>query len=70
MSSRRTSLLAAAALLTMTASWGTTFFLIKDLLDRLPTVDFLAVRFTIAGLVTVGLLFCLVMFNDTIRRMV
>ncbi len=49
MSSRRTSLLAAAALLATTASWGSTFFLIKDLLDRVPTVDFLAVRFTIAG---------------------
>ena len=34
----------------MTASWGSTFFLIKDLLDRVPTVDFLAVRFAIAGL--------------------
>ena len=47
---RRTSLLAAAALLAMTASWGSTFFLIKDLLDRVPTVDFLAVRFAVAGL--------------------
>ena len=46
---RRTSLLAAAALLTTTASWGSTFFLIKDLLDRVPTVDFLAVRFLVAG---------------------
>ncbi|KAA1429462.1 DMT family transporter [Nocardioides antri] len=33
----------------MTACWGSTFFLIKDLLDRVPTVDFLAVRFAIAG---------------------
>lgn len=33
----------------MTACWGSTFFLIKDLLDRVPTVDFLAVRFLIAG---------------------
>ncbi|WP_246159370.1 DMT family transporter [Nocardioides antri] len=49
MSGRRTSLLAAAALLAMTACWGSTFFLIKDLLDRVPTVDFLAVRFAIAG---------------------
>jgi drug/metabolite transporter (DMT)-like permease len=47
---RRTSLLAAVALLAMTASWGSTFFLIKDLLDRVPTVDFLAVRFAVAGL--------------------
>ncbi len=37
------------ALLAMTACWGSTFFLIKDLLDRMPTLDFLAVRFTIAA---------------------
>ncbi|HVK30492.1 MAG TPA: DMT family transporter [Nocardioides sp.] len=47
---RRTTLLATLALLAMTACWGSTFFLIKDLLDRVPTVDFLAVRFLIAGL--------------------
>lgn len=46
---RRTTLLATLALLAMTACWGSTFFLIKDLLDRVPTVDFLAVRFLIAG---------------------
>ncbi len=50
---RRTSLLAAGALLAMTAAWGSTFFLIKDLLDRVPTVDFLAVRFLIAGVAMV-----------------
>jgi drug/metabolite transporter (DMT)-like permease len=48
---RRNALLATGALLFTTASWGSTFFLIKDLLDRVPTLDFLAVRFTIAGLV-------------------
>ncbi|KRE92329.1 permease [Nocardioides sp. Soil774] len=48
---RRTTLLAAAALLVLAACWGSTFFLIKDLLDRVPTLDFLAVRFTIASLV-------------------
>jgi drug/metabolite transporter (DMT)-like permease len=47
---RRTSLLAAAALLALAACWGSTFFLIKDLLDRVPTLDFLAVRFAIASL--------------------
>ena len=47
----RTPLLATGALLAVTASWGSTFFLIKDLLDRVPTLDFLAVRFAIAGLV-------------------
>lgn len=51
MTSRRTSLLATLVLLAMTASWGSTFFLIKDLLDRVPTLDFLAIRFAIAGLV-------------------
>ncbi len=48
MSERRTTLLATLALLGMTATWGSTFFLIKDLLDRVPVLDFLAVRFAIA----------------------
>jgi drug/metabolite transporter (DMT)-like permease len=48
---RRTTLLAAAALLGLAAAWGSTFFLIKDLLERVPTLDFLAVRFTIASVV-------------------
>jgi drug/metabolite transporter (DMT)-like permease len=47
---RRTTLLAAAALLALTACWGSTFFLIKDLLDRVPTLDFLALRFAVASL--------------------
>ncbi len=47
--SRRTALLATCALLGVTAAWGSTFFLIKDLLDRVPTLDFLAVRFLMAG---------------------
>ncbi len=42
-------LLAALALLAMTACWGSTFYLIKDLLDRVPVLDFLAVRFAIAS---------------------
>jgi drug/metabolite transporter (DMT)-like permease len=42
-------LLAAGALLLMTMCWGSTFFLIHDLLERMPAVDFLAVRFTIAS---------------------
>jgi drug/metabolite transporter (DMT)-like permease len=48
---RRTSLLATGALLATTAAWGSTFFMIKDLLDRVPTLDFLAVRFLVAGVV-------------------
>ncbi len=49
--SRRTTVLAMLALLATTACWGSTFFLIKDLLDRVPTLDFLAVRFAIASVV-------------------
>jgi drug/metabolite transporter (DMT)-like permease len=45
---RRTSRLATLALLGMTATWGSTFFLIKDLSERLSALDFLAVRFPIA----------------------
>ena len=47
------SWLASLALLAMAACWGSTFFLIKDLLDRVPTLDFLAVRFAIASVVLV-----------------
>ena len=49
MAERRTALLATAVLLGITACWGSTFFLIHDLLDRVPAVDFLAVRFSIAA---------------------
>ena len=49
---RRVAVLAALALLAVTAMWGSTFFLIKDLLDRVPTQDFLAVRFAIASVLT------------------
>lgn len=51
MSERRGSGLATLGLLSVTAAWGSTFFLIKDLLDRVPVADFLAVRFTIAAAV-------------------
>jgi len=37
----------------MTACWGSTFFLIKDLLERVPVLDFLAVRFAAASLALV-----------------
>jgi drug/metabolite transporter (DMT)-like permease len=53
--SRRLRLLATAALLAVTATWGSTFFLIHDLLQRVPTLDFLAVRFAIASLTLVVL---------------
>jgi drug/metabolite transporter (DMT)-like permease len=50
---RRLTLLATAALLAVTACWGSTFFLIHDLLARVPTLDFLALRFAIASITMV-----------------
>lgn len=44
---------ALTALLVMTAAWGSTFFVIHDLLTRLPVTDMLALRFAMA---TVALL--------------
>ncbi len=46
--SPRTELLAFLALLGMTAAWGSTFFLIKDIVTRVPVPDLLAVRFAVA----------------------
>lgn len=37
------------ALIAVTAVWGSTFFLIKDLVTQVPPLDFLGVRFAIAG---------------------
>jgi drug/metabolite transporter (DMT)-like permease len=41
--------LPSLALLAVTAAWGSTFFLIKELLHEVSVLDFLAVRFTIAA---------------------
>ena len=49
--SSRLTLLATTALMAVTACWGSTFFLIHDLLDRVPVLDFLALRFAMAALV-------------------
>src|SRR5918993_513665 len=43
--------LATALLLGVTAGWGSTFFLIRDLVESVPPADFLAVRFGIAAVV-------------------
>ena len=47
--SKRLSLVAAAALLVVSAVWGSTFFIIKDLVSIIPPLDFLGVRFFLAG---------------------
>jgi drug/metabolite transporter (DMT)-like permease len=41
---------ATLALLALTAIWGSTFFLIKDVVTRIPVADMLAVRFALASL--------------------
>ena len=49
-STARTGALATFALVLVTAVWGSTFFLIKDVVQRVAVADFLAVRFVIAAL--------------------
>ena len=51
-----TGSLAALALVAVTAVWGSTFVLIKDLVASLPVTDFLAVRFVIAAAVLIAAL--------------
>ncbi|OFE15767.1 permease [Humibacillus sp. DSM 29435] len=46
---------ATALLVALTAVWGSTFFLIHDLVETVPPVDFLAVRFVIAAVIMVVL---------------
>jgi drug/metabolite transporter (DMT)-like permease len=43
--------LAVGALLAVTAVWGSTFFLLKDVVDRVPVTDLLGVRFALAAAV-------------------
>ncbi len=45
------SRLATLLLVSVTAVWGSTFFLIRDLVTHVPSADFLAVRFAIASVV-------------------
>ena len=46
---RAATLAPAAALIGVTALWGSTFVVIKDLTETIPVTDFLAVRFAIAA---------------------
>ena len=38
-------------LVALTAVWGSTFFLIRDLVETVPPVDFLAVRFSLSAVI-------------------
>lgn len=47
--------LAVLLLLAVTAVWGSTFFLIRDLVEHVPSADFLTVRFGIAAVLMFAL---------------
>lgn len=59
----RAATLATLGLVAVTTIWGSTFFLIKDLVGRMPPADFLAVRFAIAGVAMLAL------FHRTLLRL-
>lgn len=59
----RLRLVATVLLVAVTAVWGSTFFLIRDLVQSVPSEDFLAVRFTIAALIM------LVVFRRAVARL-
>lgn len=50
---RREETIAVIALLSVTASWGASFVLMKDAIERQPVPDFLFTRFTLAALVMI-----------------
>ncbi|MDQ1684481.1 MAG: hypothetical protein QOC82_1218 [Frankiaceae bacterium] len=55
MSERRTEVVALGALVLVCAIWGSTFVVVKDAVERMPVMDFLAWRFAIAALVMAAL---------------
>jgi drug/metabolite transporter (DMT)-like permease len=50
---RRQEAISVVALLTVTASWGAAFVLMKDAIDRQPIPDFLFTRFVIAAAILI-----------------
>lgn len=62
-SAARTRTVATGLLVLLTAVWGSTFFLIRDLLVTLPATDFLAVRFAIAAVLMLAI------FGRHVRRL-
>lgn len=51
----RSPKLAAAALMAVAAIWGSTFIVVQDAVSRMPVMDFLAVRFSVAALAMIAL---------------
>lgn len=54
-SDQRTTRLATLALVAVTAIWGSTFFLVRDLVQTMAVADFLSVRFVLAALAMLAL---------------
>jgi len=52
---RRTELLAVGVLVAVCVIWGSTFVVVKDAVERMPVMDFLAWRFVIAAVVMAAL---------------
>ncbi|WP_300676533.1 DMT family transporter [Nocardioides sp.] len=50
---KRAALAPTLVLLIVTASWGSTFPLTKDLITRVPVLDYLGLRFTLAGILLI-----------------
>jgi len=59
----RAALLPTSSLVAVTAIWGSTFFMIKDVVGRMPAADMLAVRFAVAALAMLAL------FPRSLRRL-
>lgn len=55
--------LATAGLLAVTAAWGSTFFMLKGVVERIPVADFLAVRFLVAAVALT------ILFPTAVRRL-
>lgn len=64
----RADLLAPASLMLMAILWGSTFFVLKDLLTRIDASDLLALRFTIAALVLLAVVNRRLKLDRTILR--
>ena len=47
----KTQILALAALVAVTAIWGSTFIIVQDAVSQMPVMDFLGIRFTVAAIV-------------------
>ncbi len=52
---KQSPVLALISLVAITAVWGSTFIIVQKAVDKMPVMDFLAIRFTLASLVMIAL---------------